>query len=169
MYMTTLPEKLQPYATDVIYVPELMISPADLRIWEGILAELQGCLDYPDFIERMRKLGGGLPPLDLPGDYRYQRLSTDPQCEITQQIIPRQSIDIANPYAIRSPPDGSCFCHAASRLAFGHSKRHDEMRVRICFEMHHLFEDLLNHDYLERGLDEKQKGQKKNLVKELLW
>ena len=79
---------------------------------------------------------GTLEP--LPTRFVNVRLDTDPECLQAKMALPLDILELnrswTSAFAIRTPPDGNCFFRTISRLVYGDTMHHVEMRVRCIFE-----------------------------------
>ena len=119
------------------YAKSQNIDAADVR---DILADLQSCSSFESLTEYCRAMKQSPPQPDFHRNFTNVRLDSDVMCPYS---LARISFDVpfAEPFPIRTSPDGSCLLHAASRLLFG--TQMNDMLLRILI----VFEGVLNMDY----------------------
>ena len=153
-------------AFENVTVPEYEQTATNSRVFKLHLASMQGIKTWDALVAVVRRIS--IRPLTPPGEYRRVLLNWDPEDLQSRPFIPLERVNLVNPFAIRTAPDGSCFCHAASRLAFGNQNHAAEMRVRLIIEMVTNIHELLSHAYLKRGLENHQMQETEDLVADLL-
>ena len=123
--------------------------PEDI-LWESFLSALESCSSFTSLESMAVGISTRLPSL-LPRKSVPFKVETELIDARATASIPSDAPK--NVDAIKTTPDGNCFCRAVSRAMWGDEGRHLEVRTRIIVEGVVNKKKYLNHTFLAIGTD----------------